>query len=68
MRGVMARSTATGIEVERERIDLGEDRRRAHLQYGIGDGHKREGGHDHLIALADSQRQAAPDAARQCRS
>ena len=55
VRGVMARSTAGGIEIEGDAVDLRKDGRGAHLQDGIGHGDKSEGGNDDLVALADAQ-------------
>ena len=46
-----------GVEIQRDRIDLREDRRSAHLYNGIGDRNKRKRRNDHLIARANAQRQ-----------
>ena len=56
VRGVMARSTAAGIEVECHGVDLRKDWRGADLENRVGHGDKSEGGHDDLVALADAQR------------
>ena len=44
------------IEIERDGIDLGKDRRRATLEHGVSHSYKGERGHDDLVALADAQR------------
>ncbi|MPN01654.1 hypothetical protein SDC9_148864 [bioreactor metagenome] len=43
-----------GIEVERHRVDVGEDRLRPDPDDGAGGGEKGEGRGDHFIARADS--------------
>ena len=45
-----------GIEVQRHRIDVGEDRGRAGARDGLGRRVEGEGGADHLVARSDSHR------------
>ena len=57
VRGVIARSTAVGSRLSVSGIDLRKDGRRAHLKYRVGHGHKGKRGKNHLVALADPQRE-----------
>ncbi len=57
VRGVIARSTATGSRLRVSGIDLREDRRRAHLEHRVGHGDKGKGRHNDFVALAHPQRQ-----------
>src|SRR5439155_12328720 len=43
------------VDVERARVDLAEDGRRARVQDGVRRGDERERGHDDLIARADAR-------------
>ena len=54
-RGDPARDVG-GVEVERDRIDVGEDRRGADPRDRLRGGVEREGGADHLVAGADPER------------
>ena len=54
------------VEVERARVDVGEDRRRAALPDRVGGRDERHRRHDHLVAGADARRRAARAAARSC--
>ncbi len=64
------------VEVERDGIDVGEDRPRALIQRDVGGGHEREGARDHLVAAPHPHgaqrevqaRRAAGDRARQRRA
>ncbi len=56
VRGVSLRSTSAGIEVERHRVDVGEDRRRADPRDRLGRREEREGGADDLVAAPDPER------------
>ena len=46
-----------GVEIERGGIDLNQNRRSAHLKYGVDDGHEGKRGKDDLIALAHPKRE-----------
>ena len=54
VRGVMAASTALGIEVEGLQVDVGEHRRGVGLDDGGGRGQEGVGRHDHLVAGLDA--------------
>ena len=56
MRGVIAASTAAGIEHERVGIDVGEDGRRALVEHAVGRGDERDRRRHDLVALADARR------------
>ena len=57
-----------GIQVQGHRVDVGEHRPRALVEDHVGAGHERERAGDHLVAVADAGRRAAPGAARRSRS
>jgi hypothetical protein len=44
------------VEVQRQRVDVGEDRARALVQDRVGRGDERERGRDHLVALSHAGR------------
>ena len=50
------RGDVVGIEVERDRVDVGEHRRRADARDRLRRGEEREGRADHLVAGADPHR------------
>ena len=54
--GVIAARDVLGVEVERPRVDVGEDRRRAAPRDRLGGRVERERGADHLVARADLHR------------
>jgi hypothetical protein len=47
----------SGVEIERDEIQLNEDGRGAHLKDSIDHGHERKRGNDDLIAFAHTQRE-----------
>ena len=56
VRGVDRALDGGGVEIERDGINLSEDRRRAHLKHGVGHGHESKRGNDDFVALAHSER------------
>ena len=56
VRSVILRSTSVGIEVQRLRVDLGEDRDGAASRDRLGRCKERERGADHLVTLTDPER------------
>ena len=65
---VTAAAAAVRVEVERDRVDVGEHRPRALVDGDVGRGDERERARDDLVAVAPRRRRAAPGAARPCRS
>ena len=56
------------VEVQRARVDVGEDRPRALVDRGVRARDERERRRDDLVAVASRRRRAARGAARRCRS
>ena len=54
--GVIARDRGAGVDVERGRIDVDEDRLRAEPGDGAGGREERKGRRDHFVAGADVER------------
>ncbi|MDF9803742.1 hypothetical protein M2436_002289 [Streptomyces sp. HB372] len=57
VRGVIAASTAAGVEAETARLDVGEHHVGADEADRVRGGGEGEGGDDHLVARADAQGQ-----------